>query len=436
MNSIIRYISVILFAGAATFVHAQDALTLQKAIETGLKNNFDVQIAKNNETIAKNNASYGNAGMLPGVSVNASKSNSVNDTHQEYADGRVIDRSGAGSSNLAAGVGLTWTLFDGFRMFTTYNKLQEFQQRGEVITKLQMQQAIGDITQQYYDIVRLQEEVKVLEEAVKLSDDRIRLAKDKKDIGAGSAYDLNQSQLDQNRDRAQLLQLQNQLTAAQVILNQLMGQDPAAKFVIADTVIPSKEIRYDEVKKSFTEKNHQLQIAQIDTRIAMLELKETKSMRMPRVSFNSGYNFTDATTEAGFITSNQNKGLNYGLSLSIPIFDGFNVNRQIRNANIELQNAQLENQKLALDLNSTFEIAYRNYEAAQQMAALQQTNLDIARQNMDIANDKLKLGTISALEFRDVQVKYIEAKSDLLDAQYNVKSSETQLLYLGDMLSF
>lgn len=418
----------------APAVHAQDAITLQQAIEAGLKSSFGVQIAKNNEEILQNNASLGNAGMLPEIGLNAVQNNSVTNTHQEFATGNTIDRTGANSRSLNAAVALEWTLFDGFRMFTTYDKLKEFESRGQVVTKLQVQQAVSDITQQYYDVVRLQEAVKVLEEAVKLSDARINIAKEKLDIGAGSQYDLLQSQLDQNRDRAQLLQLRNQLTAARVILNQLMGREASTQFVAADTIITVKAISYEESKKAFLEKNQQLRLAQIDTRIRLLELKETQSQRFPRLSFNSGYNFTSANSEAGFLAVNQSNGLNYGFTLTYPLFSGFNVNRQIKNAKIELENAQLENQRLTLELSSVFEISYRNYEAAQQVAALEQTNLDIAKQNMDIANERMRIGTISALEFRDVQVKYTEAKSNLLDAMYNVKASETQVLFLSDML--
>ena len=425
---------IVLLAAAVTAVHAQDELTLQKAIETGLKNSFDIQLAKNNEEIAKNNASAGNAGMLPFVDLNAGQNNSVSNTHQEYSSGNVVDRSGARSYNQNAAVALDWTLFDGFRMFTTYNKLQEFQSRGELVMKFQVQQVVAEISRRYYDVVRLQEQVKVLETAMKLSEERTSIAKDRKDIGAGSNFDLLQAQLDQNSDKSQLVQLQNQVSNAYVSLNASMGLDPAAKVIVSDTVIPVRTLNYEELKKSFLEKNYELQVAQIDNRIAMLQLKEIKSQRLPVVSLNSSYNFLNVNNDVGLVTLNQNKGFAYGLTLSYPIFDGFNVNRQVKNANLNIENTKLETQRLALDLNSQFEILYRSYEAAKQVAAIEKTNLDISAQNMDIANERLKLGTVSSLEWRDVQLKYVDAGNRLLGAMYVVKVTEIQLLQLADML--
>lgn len=419
---------------SCTSIQAQEALTLQKAIETALKSSFDIQLAKNNEEIASNNASIGNAGMLPEVGLGATTNNSVTDTRQEFASGGNIDRQGAKAGSVNAGVELDWTLFDGFRMFTTYNKLKEFEARGEMVVKLQVQQVIADVTQQFYNVVVLKEEVEVLEEAVKLSDERIRIANERLELGAGSQYDVLQSQLDQNRDKALILQLQNQLVSAKILLNQLMGQDAAVTYAVTDSIIPIKTIAYEEARKAFLAQNNVMQIAKIDTRIAMLELKETKSQRLPRISLNSGYNFAQSTSEAGFVASNQSRGFNYGFSLTYPLFSGFNVNRQIKNANIMLENTKLEAEKLNLQISASFELAYRDYESAKELVTLENENLAVAYKNMDIANEKLRLGTISALEWRDVQVKYIDAKMNVLEATYRVKVAETEILQLANML--
>lgn len=427
-------LGLLLLVSCAAASRSQEVLTLQKAIETALKSSFDIQLAQNNEKIASNNASIRNAGMLPEVGLGATTDNSVTNTQQEFASGESIDREGARAGSINAGVELSWTLFDGFRMFTTYNKLKEFEERGEVVVKMQVQQVIADVTQQYYNVVVLKEEVKVLEEAVKLSDERIRIANDRLELGAGSQYDLLQSQLDQNRDKALLLQLQNQLTSAQILLNQLMGQSVTTTYTVTDSVIPVRTIAYEELHKAFLDKNSALQVAKIDMRIAMLELKETKSQRLPRIGFNSGYNFARSSSEAGFVASNQSQGLNYGFSLTYPLFNGFNVNRQVKNANIMLENTKIEAEKLNLQMSASFELAYRNYESAKSLVALENENLSVAFSNMDIANEKLRLGTISSLEWRDVQVKYIEAQMNVLEATYSVKLAETELLQLADML--
>ena len=64
---------------------AQEKLTLQQAIEMALKNNYDINIVKNNAIIAANSNTLGNAGMLPKVDLQASTNLANNATKQEFS---------------------------------------------------------------------------------------------------------------------------------------------------------------------------------------------------------------------------------------------------------------------------------------------------------------------------------------------------------------
>src|SRR3569833_1530888 len=67
---------------------AQDTLlTLKDAVEISLKNNYHIQIARNNSAAAQNNVTPGNAGMLPSLTGNFSQSNSVQNVNQTTSSG-------------------------------------------------------------------------------------------------------------------------------------------------------------------------------------------------------------------------------------------------------------------------------------------------------------------------------------------------------------
>ena len=123
--------------------NAQEKLTLQKAVEIALKNNYSIIIAANESELANNNTTIGNAGMLPTISVYGSKNYLGNDTRQVYANDSLLDKSGVGSTLTASGIALKWTLFDGLKMFATYNKLQELNAMGELQAKIQIENDFG-----------------------------------------------------------------------------------------------------------------------------------------------------------------------------------------------------------------------------------------------------------------------------------------------------
>ena len=100
---------------------------LEKVLELALKNNHNIKVSQNNVEMAENSSGAGNAGMLPTVNVNAGATYSNQDMKLELLaqpDPIAIERDGAQSTGLNAGVGLNWVVFDGMAMFRNYDKLK------------------------------------------------------------------------------------------------------------------------------------------------------------------------------------------------------------------------------------------------------------------------------------------------------------------------
>jgi outer membrane protein TolC len=110
------------------------------------------------------------------------------------------------------------------------------------------------------------------------------------------------------------------------------------------------------------------------------------------------------------------------------LFDGFNTGRNIRNADIGVGSADLKLKETELDLRTTLFSTYENYRMNLAIIRLETSNCKAAKTNVEVAVEKYKLGSISDLELREIQVKYIDAQFQLVLAQYRAKSAETELL--------
>ncbi len=130
----------------------QQPLTLEDAITIGLEKNYDVKISRNQSSIEKNNYTIGNAGFLPAVTLQASQSFTNQDVKQEFLDGRTNERNGAASDVLSAGASLSWVLFDGLKMFITYDKLNELRQAGAIDVERSIENTIYNISLAYYRV--------------------------------------------------------------------------------------------------------------------------------------------------------------------------------------------------------------------------------------------------------------------------------------------
>ena len=92
---------------------------MEDAVNTALKNNYDILVAHNDADIAKINNTLGNAGILPSVFETGTDNYSITNSHQELASGLIKESSSVPSNALNAALALNWTLFDGGKMFIT-----------------------------------------------------------------------------------------------------------------------------------------------------------------------------------------------------------------------------------------------------------------------------------------------------------------------------
>ena len=417
-------------------VHAQAELSLSDAVRIGLEKNYSIRIAQNDRMIADNNHSLGNAGFMPAVTAQFDQNNANNDTRQEFLSGQRLQRDNAKSDNTTAAVGLTWTIFDGLKMFTTYEKLGELKKLGEADAKVRIEATIATIIQSYAQLVQAKQQLLVADKNVAISEERLALAEQRFRLGSGSKLEVLNAKVDMNADKSARL-TQNQLSEeARINLNELLGRPASTALSPTDSLQAGTTLQIEQLRNDALKQNPALLIAESNRRIAKLELKEVQSAMLPRVDLLGDYHWNRSNSEAGFLASNQNSGINYGLRASINLFNGFQVQRERQNARIRIEtaNMQLEQERLALEagLNKV----YLLYANALQMLALEQENLEVAAQNLDVANERFKLGAQTALELREAQRQYIAAETRLIQARYLVMVSRTELLRLsGKLLS-
>lgn len=414
----------------------QDTLSLQQAMGLALENNFAIQIAEKRAEIANNNAVIGEAGMLPEVNLSADQSWSVQDFNQQFISGDEVIRSGANSNNTVALAQLNWTLFDGFRMFTSLDRLEALAELGDLQVQASILESMSMVQRNYFSLVQLQKQVRVFEQALALSEERKRIAEDRYNLGSGSRLEWLQAQVDYNTDQNALLTGKEELRNAQIALSEVIGFGPDRRWVAKDSIVVQEDLAYDELRDRMLIDNIALLQAGLSRQVAELRTQEAKGLRYPEVGFTSNYRFNRSAAEAGFVLSSQTNGFTYGFGASIPLFRGGEINRQIKNAQLETEAIALEEAQLQIQLENDLASIFTAYENNQELFDLEAANLAIAQENLDVALESYELGNISALELRDIQNNYVLAQNRLLIAQFRLKVAEIDLRTLARTLSW
>ena len=413
---------------------AQKVLTIEEAIATALQNNYAIKNSKNDSAIAALDYSFRNAAFLPRINGSFGGTYNNNNQRQKFADGTERKLNDIKSNNYNAGLQMNWVVFDGLKMFATRDKLEEFVKLGELGIKQQIVNTIASVITNYYAIVRQKQQLKAINDQIQLSAERVKLAQYKLDIGVGAKPDVLQSKVDLNAQKAAYLSQETIMSQLREQLNQLINIEPESKYLVSDTILINMNVSLGDIQESLENNNPDLLMAQKNIDIARLVLKERKADRFPTVSLNSGYTFNrtnnKATVNPFQPLFSRNFGRNLGFTIAVPILNNFTTKRLIKQSAIDIQYQQLffENQKSILNLNVIN--AYKDYELQKRALALEEENIVLANENVAIVFEVYKLNSTTLIQLKEAQKSLEDAQTRLINARYNTKLAETELLRL------
>lgn len=430
------FATAVLFFCAGS-LKAQDSLTIEQAVAYSLRNNYDILLARQDSALAALNYLYRNYAFYPRLNGTGTYLRTHSNQRQTLADNSQKIRNGIVSTNLNAAVNLNWTIFDGFRMFLLRDQLGIALEQGTLVARTAVINTVANVMNTYYDIVRQQQQLSNIEEQIQLSSDRLKLAQYRFDIGVGIKPDVLQAQIDYNNSKAAQFSQVGLIEQRRQTLNQLMNANVTVNYKVSDTIPVRTDLVLNNLLNNLS--TPEIQLSRVNIRAAELDVRLAKALRYPTVALTSAYNFT-RTSNNQVINQfsalfNLNRGFNYGVTVSVPIFNGFNVRQQIQQAQLAVRYQQLTLESQTSFLNTSLTNAYRNYAAQLQAVEVLQSNVAVARENLFIERERYRLGQTTFIELRTAEENVSTVITNLINTRYNLKAAEIELMRLrGDIV--
>jgi outer membrane protein TolC len=242
-----------------------------------------------------------------------------------------------------------------------------------------------------------------------------------------------QSRVYFNSDSSRLSRQFETVRATGIQLNELMAvKELGQSFVSKDTsidVIP--DFLYEKLLEETLTKNTSLAIAGANKTISEYDYKLIASRSYPYLNLSSSYNYYYNTYSASTTKDILTNGMNYGLTLGLNIFDGLNQRRSLQNSSIEVINKELKYQEVEQGVKADLLTIYSAYSNYLRLVALEEQNLSTATENLSIAMERYRLGNLSGIDLREVQMSLLEARESLLSVKYQAKLAEISLLLIS-----
>ena len=416
-----------------------ETVDLPTLIERGLQNNFQLQIVRNQERVAENNATWANAGYLPKVNLNTGYNGNLQNSNTEARQSGTVNKErNTFSHNINAGVFSEWTVFDGFKIQTNYKRLQELRQMSATQTRISLENYIADLAAEYYELIQQKIQLKNLRNTVELSRERLRIVEERYHIGSGSKLAVQQAQVDFNADSARCLKQIELLRSASIHLNLLIADENLGKqlHIASTSITVDSTLVLEDLWNHTLQANAQLFKAAQNRTLAELDWKSVQSRDYPYIKLNADYTYRFSKVNEGPTTRRQNWGPDFGVTIGYRLFDG-NRKRERRNAQIGMENAELAQRNLKLSLKADLVNLWQAYQNNLLLLKLERENLVTAKDNHVIARERYLLGDLSGIEMREAQQNLLNAEERILVAEYQTKLCEISLLQLsGDIMQF
>ncbi len=429
-------IAVLLFLFPFQKAGSQEVYDLGRCVITGLENNFSLKIAKTREQISGNNYTLGNAGYLPTITTTNRYGGNLNNTSQTLRDDSENSTSGVHNNSGSANVNLNLTIFQGFQVQTTYQKLSELKKTGELNTQMNMEDVVSRIKAEYYRHVQQLNLSKNLAYAVALSRERVRIDEQRYLLGSSSKLELLQSMVYLNADSSRYAKQTENVLASQVRLKKLMAlENLEENIALKDTSIQiDTSLAYKYLLDFTLQQNTGLLLASKDQVISELDYKIIAGRAYPYLNLSSGYTYSYNRYEIGGLKNQQTNGMNYGLTLGMDIYDGLERRREKLNAKIAIETKKYQYQEVEQEVKADLITIFYAYENNLKLMKLEEQNLGVARENLGIALERYKLGNLSGIDLREVQKSLLDAEERLISIQYLTKLAEISLLQISGQI--
>lgn len=429
---------LIFMAVALNNVEAQTLLTPEQSVATALKSNYNILLKQNDSAVYALDNKYANSAFLPSLNASASTLFNNNNTRQTLADGTQKSQTGINSNNIQSSLNMNWVLFDGLKMFATRDKLKAYTELGSLELKQELEDVISQTLIAYYSIVAEKQQLRAIEEQMALNRELVAQAEKKLNVGLAAKPELLTARTDLNAQQAARLSQINKIDILKNELNKLMAVPAAGDYEVIDTIPINKDLNLDEIYAAAIKNNPSINIAKKNIEISKFVLKEKKADRFPVLSANAAYNFTRNKNQLAINNFtpllNRNYGFNYGLTATIPLFNKFNVKRQIEQAELDINYAGIVLQQQVLSTDININSVYKNYVLSLSTLALEEENILMAKENVSIAAERNRLGLSTILDLRETQKTLELAFTRLIRARYNSKAAEIELKKLAGIL--
>ncbi len=437
MSKFLFFISGLFLSSHGVIISQQKTWSLEECISYAIENNIQIKQQVIQTEYQKNTLDLSKLKLLPTINGSAT---------QNYSFGRALDQTtyqytdhqNVQSNNFYLGGNMN--LFNGLQNLNTINSNKYGLLASEEDLKNIKDNIALSVALNYLQILLNKELVAATENQLGITRQQIEKSKKLVDAGSVARGNLLQIQAQAAQEELQLINIKNQLEISFLNLTQLLELKTSEGFeiIVPEIHVDTNAIitgNIDEIFEVAQGRRPDVKSSEYKLTASEYDFKVAQGGRSPRLSlshsFSTGYSdirkkVLGIDPSAGPIygkysfASQINDNINYGigLSLNIPILNGWQVNKNISNSRLAIESSQFELERTKKQLYKSIQQAYTDAVAALKKYNASGKAVASTEESFRYTEQKFNVGMVTPVDYNAAKTQLLNAQSDMAQAKY------------------
>lgn len=427
-----------LVLNTAVFSQKITKLNLNDVLKIAIENNVLIKQAKNNlETYdyqIKN--AFGN--FLPTLSASTGWRWNREDFKNQFDQSMTFESR---AYNVSANSSIT--LFDGLASIATYEKSKnDYNAYSKYLERLK-QDIVFQTEYKFFNVLKAKKLLEVAEQNLLWNKKSLETITEKNKLGQTTLADVYQQQVDYGSAELQLIQAKNNYENLRNDLISFLMLDINLDYeFLEDKKFEFDLAEYEKFEKDFSDFSKIIELT-LNNRNDYISQKLFLDSKLDDITIARGNHFPRLTGNLSFYTGANNpsdlfKSRQYsaGLTLSIPIFDGWSTSTRVQLSETNFENARIQLADKEKQIKVELKKAFLDLETAKKKLEVNNKNLIAAAENRKLNEERYNLGSGTLLNLLIANSSYVNAQTQQVNSMYDYIIQKEQVLYYLGLLDY
>ncbi len=425
MKKSLILIFALLFFSQGLIFSQQKVWSLEDCIKYAIDNNLQIKQQVLQTEVQKNSLDLAKFKLLPTLNGQVS---------YDYSFGRALDQNTYQFFNQTLQsdyfyLGGSLPIFNGLQNYNSIQRNKYAVLAGKEDLKNISDNVALSVALAYLQILLNKELVAANADQVNITLQQIEKTRKLVDAGSVAKGNLLQIEAQAAQEEVALITVKNQLETSYLTITQFLElKTPSGFEIVAPEIIvdPNSIIagNIDEIYQIAEKNRPEIKSSELMLKASEYDLKISQGARSPRLGINYSINtrYTDISNQPGIVPfktqfkNNKNSGI--GLTMSIPILNGWQVNKNISNSKISVESSQYALEGTRKQLYKSIQQAYTDAVASLKKYSSTLKAVTSTEESFRYTEQKFNVGMVTSVDYNAAKTQLLKAKSDMAQAKY------------------